>query len=967
MAVTRVQLSEGSSATTAAFVSAPTAGNLLILAIACQNGSSATNSVSTPTGWTAGPAVQASSGSSRAFVALFWKIAAGSDADPTFTITGSNTRFTILTEWSGLAASSAVDITFPTATGIGSGDYVAGPGTTGNANDFIYAAAGGRSVAGQIWGGGQSSDDQGSASSAQLFTSTQTVSATGSYSPTFHMSAGVVALVAIAFKQAGSPTTQTRSATLNATATLSAARTRSATRSTGLTATATLSSSRVRKAARTVGLNAAATLDSFASTAKLAASTLNAVATLATTRVRAAARTVALNAVATLAAAPVPGRVRTALLNAVATLDATPTVVTTDVTLELPVLNINLTLPSMDVTLDVRLGLPVLNVRVGLPGLRMAREDGTAPKPLDTVIGHLYAMNGITYLARLDNIDATAWREVVSGKGQASFQVPLDDASTALITDRSVVKLAWVRDGQIVAKFACRIRAEGSKVKQLAVDGRRWVRFENMPGCLDFLSDAVVYPEQPLDTTDVTTRWFGFMSTRDSDAIGGEDWYVPSEWHTPVGLAWSDTGGTFRDKLPKDFRGVDTTAEWISSIGTLTTQPEFNFNYYRATLTLDPSEVGSIEAEILYTVDNFLWLYLNGELIANVPPPGRGQWRNGYTVNVHLNAGDNLFAARVQNSRFSLVQGANPIALIMAVRALNADGSINRDLGDNGLIFHTAQGDGVVGVLPGGQTDSNWHAHGDNPEPGWRRAQVLHALIMEAKQRVIDLEDATPNGLANLRVGFSGEYDSLGRPWTDRGQYELDVGTSDLSVIAEKLTERDMDVWMDPDDMSLMAYTRMGADRSGSVRLRYGWDPDQPGTILEAEIDVKGVQYNSILTQLPIIRWLRTDEAGSIEQVGRVEAGFNAAPLGTLGSGGFVARQLLNEGSAQLSALTVKTSILEGQLPYIDYQLGDTITCPGRRGLATSHRALAFNVVGPTKDEPKMQVWAELFQDQTSG
>jgi hypothetical protein len=191
----------GTSSTTAAFGQATVAGHLLVLVVSCQNNSSVTNSVSTPTGWTAGPTKVASSGTERGFVAVFYKVAAGSDANPTFTVAGANTTRTVLQEWSGIDTSSPVDITFTGGAGA-SGTIHLGPGTTTNAADWIFAAVGGRTNLTITWGGGQTADTTNTGGSNTTATSTQTVSATGSYDPTAAFSSGAIAGVAVAFKRA---------------------------------------------------------------------------------------------------------------------------------------------------------------------------------------------------------------------------------------------------------------------------------------------------------------------------------------------------------------------------------------------------------------------------------------------------------------------------------------------------------------------------------------------------------------------------------------------------------------------------------------------------------------------------------------------------------------------------------------------------------------------------------------------
>lgn len=203
----RVSTAHGSSATTApAWGATTTAGNLGLLTIACQNNSSATNSVSsfTGSGWVAGPTKVASSGTQRAFVALYYKenLSAG-EGTPTFTISGANTTVTILQEWSGIVTASTVDVTLTGGTQAGSGTLHIGANSTTNNGTLVYCALATRSLTvGTGWGGGESEDDAFTSSSANARVGTQTLSATASVDPTYNITAGIVAGVGIAFKRA---------------------------------------------------------------------------------------------------------------------------------------------------------------------------------------------------------------------------------------------------------------------------------------------------------------------------------------------------------------------------------------------------------------------------------------------------------------------------------------------------------------------------------------------------------------------------------------------------------------------------------------------------------------------------------------------------------------------------------------------------------------------------------------------
>jgi hypothetical protein len=135
-------VSPGSTSVTATLPQTPTAGNLLI-ALAQFNGSSTTPSCSTPAGWTPGPFQRATTGTNRFGLFLFWKLATGSESNPTFTVVSGEQGGIVIQEWAGL------DATTPhLADSVGA--QVAGSGTvtltdaitTTTANEWVFTAIG---------------------------------------------------------------------------------------------------------------------------------------------------------------------------------------------------------------------------------------------------------------------------------------------------------------------------------------------------------------------------------------------------------------------------------------------------------------------------------------------------------------------------------------------------------------------------------------------------------------------------------------------------------------------------------------------------------------------------------------------------------------------------------------------------------------------------------------------------------
>lgn len=219
----KVTFNGGTSVSTT-YNQTPTAGNLLIAGVYCEMGSA--TACSTPAGWTAGPTGGLNYAGYYGTIYLFWKVAAGGDAAPTFTVTANNTTV-VIEEWSGLRSVAPFDVG-STVGGVANpgaaGNANSGPVTT-TANDLIWSfngAWGGSSGAPTlVWGGGSSlgASFYNPAYWSQVSTARQ-VSGAGTYTPTLAYSSNVGFInyltASMAFKSAN---TAPNAPTLNSPAT----------------------------------------------------------------------------------------------------------------------------------------------------------------------------------------------------------------------------------------------------------------------------------------------------------------------------------------------------------------------------------------------------------------------------------------------------------------------------------------------------------------------------------------------------------------------------------------------------------------------------------------------------------------------------------------------------------------------------------------------------------------------------
>lgn len=605
-----------------------------------------------------------------------------------------------------------------------------------------------------------------------------------------------------------------------------------------------------------------------------------------------------------------------------------------DVSISLPVGELTFAAPTLSAQGDVVIGLPCGELKlagiVAWPantgtggGGGAGQAPGIKQAPPDAIVASVYATNGFTRLAQLPTIRNAKWQIEISKPGAATFEVPLDDATTALLTDRRIVRLQWIVNGAVRAQFGCRLESEAVAI---AVDGRQWLRFEDQPGVMSMVGDAVVYPEYYANYGISGASWesarnFGYMS-------GQDFWMVPGAWVTPRGLRWDfgNLGSNIHFKTPVDFK-IDPACEWISRWYPNTTQPFRAVNYFRTIYTLtEPADV-----QIMAAFDNYGDMYHDGDLVFAADYSQLKGWTTAQTKTLRVPAGNHVIAARVENGPLLGGPGPNPVAMICEVRHVGRDGK--------------------PGALIRRTNTTDWVTADDYPQPGFTRAQVLRRLLLEADTRGV----YGPNHIPTL---FTYDRDTNGQAWTDRGNYTIDVGTVSLVDVIAQLTEADMDVVAETEGPKLLAYKRLGKDRRATVHLSWG---EPAGSFKQFETQVTNTRYTAGIAQLSTGEWVEVDNAAGIAAIGRVEVGLQLASTGTdLTAGGVMARQL-EESAQPVVAITSQTSLLVGAQPWVHYFLGDTITVPNARDTGTMAARVMSLTVDGTGDA--IQAYPELVKD----
>lgn len=354
--------------------------------------------------------------------------------------------------------------------------------------------------------------------------------------------------------------------------------------------------------------------------------------------------------------------------------------------------------------------------------------------------------------------------------GGGSFAISRSDPKVLkdplLLKGRNLCKV--VLDGTAVGAFLI-----GDKESIIVGEGERSEIAWKLagPGLKQLFDDARVEPFGGIKQTSSATRYFNFASE-----VGS--WYNASNWVAPTVFSTiaSQTHYPFPDKWPEAARD----AQWIWG-SPFTVPMPYGDVYFRYTITL-----ASAGRYAIYTaVDDVFELYVDGEQIAKSSEKSTS-WHQASRVEIDLTEGSHVIAYRAHNLDAPGYNG--PAALAMA---------ISRITGTDTEAF------------VGKSQSTGWKvlAYPTSP-PGWSPGEVLGDLMAEAIARGVQ-------SLGYFTKTFTDTTDSNGVPWPASiyGEWSFAVGESLLSVVS-KLEEAAVDIWIDPDDLSLNMVATRGTDRT---------------------------------------------------------------------------------------------------------------------------------------------------------
>lgn len=506
----------------------------------------------------------------------------------------------------------------------------------------------------------------------------------------------------------------------------------------------------------------------------------------------------------------------------------------------------------------------------------------------------VYDKTGVTLLATFERVWDVRWKDELNGAGWAEFTIHTQDvqATQALLGDWLVVKMAYTQAGT-TQRFGMVITERRRRIVTKGPDERRGeIITVSGPGVAALLGSAVIFPEYGTLRRSNDSRAFNYGSI-------ASEWYVGSEWAAPVATA---SGSDARTAEVADW--PTAAASWIwPVIDGSADVPMGTVGFFRKpfTLTEDTDCVG------FATADDGLELKLDAETQIPMSSADSRTFKVTKRFEVTLGAGDHMVAARVDN------QNAfdSPAGLLFALHKLNTDGT---------------PGDLIIA------SDAAWESRPGPTVPGWRKSQVFRKAFTEAR------DTYGVEGMSALTVGFTATHDSDSVVWSDPvgTDRSFPVGMSVLDLLTQ-LSEVGSFDWRVGPDMVIEAWNHKGA-ASGVTLVK-------AGNLLGYETQSQALTATRLLVRTRD-GWLNVGDAGTAEATYGTH--FDFLSLGDVEddtTATAIAETTLSTYAVPQAAYTAEVAVLPDAVPYVDYEVGDTVTAPGEWGGTVTLRVRALTMV----------------------
>ncbi len=597
--------------------------------------------------------------------------------------------------------------------------------------------------------------------------------------------------------------------------------------------------------------------------------------------------------------------------------------------------------------------------------------------------GHLrldvYDATNATYQGTLTSALSSEFVDEYNQAGAGTVTVPLDSADAALLVKDAVVRVIY-RDAVRYAWFV------ETRERTIADNGNQYTLTASGRGLLAWLEDAIVYPQGGLADFLAPDRPFNYAS-------GPGDWRTSSNYQNALGVQWrNDT--TARKGLP--VRWKNPLAQWIWRTNPETLVQRGTVNWFYRDFTLAESK----RIKFYASCDNSMDVYLNGQQIMSSSDFDQeaASFSQMARFTIRLGIGTHTIAARVRNDkpwqRYDLEVGtddkvscsghglANGTEVIITEKSgaagltkntayfvrqktdndfklatSNSDGSIV-NVTSKGTVDLRLKADNTAGfILTGLQVDgdgkegevvvatgTNWQAA--STEPYWRPAMILAELIEEAATRGV-------YRLGDITFGFDITAPTAGT-WTTEVDITLKVGATLLTVL-DDMVDLGHDFWLNPTTLELDAWETRGTDRSATVLLDTGHNLARFTSTVERPIKTVAVVRTKE-------GWLRAAENTLRDANGWRETFLE---YGNTASEDVARRNALRvlarTGKTQVVASGVEVAVVDGAVPYVDFNIGDLVSIanPAGSGLPTQARVLSIALKdegGGVSFQPELEV-----------
>jgi hypothetical protein len=502
-------------------------------------------------------------------------------------------------------------------------------------------------------------------------------------------------------------------------------------------------------------------------------------------------------------------------------------------------------------------------------------------------------------VATLADAMGRGWQDRLNDAGTGELTVQNDQPDRDLIAPDDVV----VFELDAVPVFGWVVRDDESTTADPGGEASQATRFSG-PGLVGLFGEAVVLPSRGPGAKPVETdRTFGWMAPSFDDsgwssavqrfAVNATDW-------PPAGLLGA----------PEGWPEQGSTAYWISSHASDPPEP-VGSSFFRRTFS-----VGSeTDVTIFAAGDDGFILWVDGSPVMSVNnPPSIDGWARTHSQTVTLSAGDHTIAAEVIN--FDRAANADNIQAFVCA------------------VIEVDQTSGQLGSVVVVSTSAWKTLDYPDPRPGMTMGQILGLLFDEAQDE--DLLDG-------WSWTFDGDDDSDGNPWPILSEVSTRTGSTYLDTLRQWAETGYLDFVARP-GLTFDAYVGGGLGGASTVELVYPTDEGDPwsGNLGSLEHQRKAITATRLLV-LWADGWLVVDDTpdGQRPKAAQVDIGYARS----VEEATTAAQAMLDLYRGERAAVVAGWEPHgDGDLPYVDAVIGDTVIVPDRDGTPVSKRLVGLTV-----------------------